>query len=100
MSIVQKYYWLNLSTKIKTYSFSKASLIETSYGARNIPFSVIIPVISSFGVTSNAGFKNLIPSAQTVLPLICETSSCERSSIGISLPDLMFLSIVESGAAI
>lgn len=64
-----------------------------------MPFSVIIPAISSCGVTSNPGFMMLTPSAQIRFPLMCVTSSCERSSIGISAPDLIEVSIVESGAA-
>ena len=60
-----------------------------------MPFSVIMPAISSCGVTSNPGFIMLTPSAHVRFPLICVTSSCERSSIGISFPDFIEISIVD-----
>ena len=59
----------------------------------------MIPVISSCGVTSNPGFIIFTFSAQILFPLICVTSSLERSSIGISLPEAIEVSIVERGAA-
>ena len=60
----------------------------------------MIPVINSCGVTSNPGFIISTSGAQIILPLMCVTSSRERSSIIISSPVFIPVSIVESGAAI
>ena len=64
-----------------------------------MPFSVIIPVINSCGVTSNPGFITFTSGAHIIFPLICVTSSCERSYITISSPVLILVSIVDKGAA-
>ena len=73
-----------------------------------IPTGVMIPVINSAGVTSNAGFNaellgfavrtyvRLLPLATPHAP---NTSASSRSSIGIASPDDSFQSIVESGIA-
>ncbi|KAG5288380.1 hypothetical protein I7I50_01627 [Histoplasma capsulatum G186AR] len=78
------------------------------------PTSVIIPSTSAAGVTSNAGFHTPIPSAATVIvsiapspfpssptrgPRIFVTSFSGRSSITISAPVFVFISMVVRGAA-
>ncbi|QSS57398.1 hypothetical protein I7I53_11557 [Histoplasma capsulatum var. duboisii H88] len=80
------------------------------------PTSVIIPSTSAAGVTSNAGFHTPIPSAATVIvsiapspfpfpssptrgPRILVTSFSGRSSITISAPVFVFISMVVRGAA-
>ena len=50
------------------------------------PYSVIIPVISSFGVTSKAGLQTLASIGAINVSPIFFTSSDSRSSIIISEP--------------
>lgn len=60
----------------------------------------MIPVIKSAGVTSKAGFQQLIPSAAILIPFIYVSSFCGLSSILIPLPSAIEKSIVVNGAAI
>src|SRR4051794_26628658 len=73
--------------------------IESSYGFRSTPRSVMIALISRAGVTSNAGCRTPIPSGAIETPFIDVTSAALRSSIGIDAPFGQFTSIVDSGAA-
>ena len=59
-----------------------------------------MPFIKLAGVTSKPGFITFTPSAHTDFPFMCVTSSWLLSSIGISAPVSIEVSIVESGAAI
>ena len=64
-----------------------------------IPFSQIIAVMSSAGVTSNAGFQAEASSGAIRRPMGQRTSSGERSSIGIDSPFGRVRSNVLLGAA-
>ena len=66
----------------------------------NMPYSVIMPLISSLGVTSNPGFITLTSLGQINLLFIMVTSSLSLNSITISSPVLISASIVDFGAAI
>jgi hypothetical protein len=55
--------------------------MDSSKGAFATPFSVIIPVISSGGVISNAGLMTLISSGAVFLSPIPVTSDPFRCSI-------------------
>src|SRR5688572_14778270 len=67
----------------------------SSWGLK-MPRSVIMAVIYSAGVTSNAGLKTMTPLGAIIGPLKIEVTSCgRRCSIGISLPDGVARSIVE-----
>jgi N-alpha-acetyl-L-2,4-diaminobutyrate deacetylase len=82
---------------------------KPSDDASQIPRSVISPVTSRLGVTSNAGFPPDVPSGVTCttpiapssdFPWIWVVSRSERSSIGISdTPSLTLQSIVGEGRA-
>ena len=57
-----------------------------SNGARTTPSSVTMPVISSAGVTSNAGLRTSVPAGAIRTPRMTATSSGLRSSIGMADP--------------
>uniref|UniRef100_A0A182M8V7 Uncharacterized protein n=1 Tax=Anopheles culicifacies TaxID=139723 RepID=A0A182M8V7_9DIPT len=65
----------------------------------NTPRSVIMPVISSAGVTSNAGFQHPMPGAAILCPPMCVSSCSGRSSILICVPSAIATSIEVNGAA-
>jgi hypothetical protein len=67
------------------------------YGDLAIPFSVIIPVIYFEGVISKAGFAICTLFGVIFTSPIIETSSEFRSSIGISSPLAVWMSIVDIG---
>ena len=73
-------------------------MIDFSNGGFAMPFSVIIPEISSGGVMSKAGLITLIPSGAVFLYPIPVTSLGYLCSIMIS-SGLLLRSNVESGAA-
>src|SRR3972149_10274329 len=77
----------------------KTRWIFSTEGFLITPFSVMIAAIFFAGVTSKAGLKTLTPSGAVLLPNPLVTSSGERSSIGISFPDFILKSKVETGAA-
>jgi len=59
----------------------------------------MIAVISSLGVTSNAGLAILTPLGATWRSKTCDTSRPGRSSIGICSPRVQAMSTVDNGAA-
>ena len=63
-----------------------------------MPFSVIHPVISPAGVTSNAGFQTGTPAGAQRRPAHERTSSAERSSTVIPDPEGQEKSNVDEGA--
>jgi len=73
-------------------------LIESSYGGFTMPFSVIIPEISSGGVISKAGLMTSIPSGAVLLSPIPVTSLGFLCSIMTS-SGLLLRSNVDNGAA-
>ena len=73
-------------------------MIDFLNGGFAMPFSVIIPEISSGGVMSKAGLITLIPSGAVFLSQIPVTSLGFLCSIMIS-SGLLLRSNVESGAA-
>jgi len=67
-------------------------------GDRMTPSSVTIPVISSAGVTSNAGFRTSVPGGAIRCPRTTRISSAARSSISIPEPAGVARSIELVGA--
>jgi hypothetical protein len=72
---------------------------ESAYGAFATPISVMMPAISSFGVTSKAGCRTGTPSGRISVSPTFATSARPRSSIGIASPWGVSRSTVEVGAA-
>ena len=86
--------------------FQRATMLELAVsdgtaveGAEITPSSVMMPAISSAGVTSNAGLYTSTPSGAVWLPKPCVTSAASRSSMGISSPVGVYGSMVDRGAA-
>ncbi len=76
-----------------------ASARDVPYGAVSTPSSVMIPVMSSAGVTSNDGLRTSVSGGAMRTPRICRTSMALRSSIGMSLPSAVARSTLLIGAA-
>jgi hypothetical protein len=64
-----------------------------------MPRSVMMPAMSAFGVTSNAGFHTCAPSGTICEPPACVTSRALRSSTGMRPPSGVNRSMVDSSAA-
>ena len=77
---------------------SVAARSPASNGGRMTPSSVTIPVISSAGVTSNAGFRTSVPGGAIRTPRNSRTSSGRRSSIGMAEPSAVARSTELVGA--
>src|ERR1044071_71485 len=86
---------------------------QSSQG-RKIPAGVIMPVMRSAGVTSKPGFNARLEGLATIMkeflvlsfeflvertPRAPSTSLSLRSSIGMSMPDFKFQSMVDKGIA-
>lgn len=69
------------------------------YGARRTPFSVMMPVMQSAGVTSKAKLKTGTPSGTMRVPPTWVTSRSGRSSMGMCAPSGVRGSMVDRGAA-
>jgi hypothetical protein len=72
---------------------------RVSASRRSTPRSVMMPVMSAAGVTSNAGFHTPMPMAATRSPRTCVSSSGARSSMRMLAPSGVCGSSVEHGAA-
>jgi len=67
-------------------------------GGRRTPSSVTIPVISSAGVTSKAGFQTAVPTGAIRVPRTSVTSRAARSSTVMAPPSGVSRSTDEIGA--
>ena len=64
------------------------------------PFSVIIPVSSSWGVTSKAGLYTVTSAGAVRTPYRVRSSSAPRSSMGMPEPSARDRSMVDEGSAV
>ena len=83
-----------MMTDFYIYLFIEIAFKFSVNGAFTIPFSVIIAVTFSCGVTSNAGLYTLLSFGAEYCPKRLITSEASLSSMGISFPVGVFKSIV------